>query len=92
MQDSDDEDEQAHVAAKAQVLMNCAADMVRQHGIEAFSKMHDLHILVKRDAPARTWNITGRLPDALGGGAYTTILPCESIQWVAAVAAHRCSQ
>ena len=71
-QDSDDEDEQVAVAAQAQVLMNCAADMVRQHGVKGFADMHDLHILTKGSGLDRAWNITGQLPKELGGGMHAT--------------------
>lgn len=68
MQDSEDESEQVLVAAQAHILMDCAADMVRQHGLEAFEQMQDVHLHSHGARLERSFSVTGRLPDEQGGG------------------------
>ncbi|KAK9809383.1 hypothetical protein WJX73_010645 [Symbiochloris irregularis] len=70
IEDSDNEDEQSFVAAQASALMDCAADMVRQHGLEAFRQMQEVRLQVEGDQTQRSFQISGQLPGDLGGGLW----------------------
>ena len=58
MQDASDEVEQVEVAAKAQVLMDCGADMIIHEGLRAFKGMHDLSL--QRMPSTHQWQVKGR--------------------------------
>lgn len=64
------------VSAKAYLLMNCAADMVRQHGIHGFEHMQNVRMVATGNRLDRAWSVIGQLPDELGGGAAAVASNC----------------
>ena len=73
MQDASDEVEQVEVAAKAQVLMDCGADMIIHEGLRAFKGMHDLSL--QRMPSTHQWQVKGRKASEEDGEPVSCHLP-----------------
>ena len=75
MQDAADEVEQVEVAAKAQVLMDCGADMISHEGLRAFKAMHDMSL--QRIPSTLQWQVKGRKATEAEGEAVRLLhAPC----------------
>ena len=71
LQDSEDEEEQHLVTAKAQLLMDCVSDMITHEGLEGMQSM--LEAGMKLQPSSRPTKVTGTLPPEMGGGSWLSI-------------------
>ena len=63
------------MAAKAQVLMDCGADMISHEGLRAFKAMHDMSL--QRIPSTLQWQVKGRkATEAEGEAVRLLYAPC----------------